>query len=236
MNDPTTTPPPPPQDPPPAEPAGNAWERRDTLGFVGGLVECVKGFIVAPGQTFAETRRSGDLASPLLFAVLLNTVAALVGQLWAVMIGTSMLSLLPAEMHEGLGFLMVSSGAGLIVSVVMIPILTVIGVFIGSAILHLMLLLVGGMESSAAGFEGTLRTVCYGTVGQLGRVVPVLGGLIAFVWTVVLLVIGLRRLHGTTEGKAIAAVLLPVVLCCLCAVGAFMLGIGGAVLSGLQAQ
>lgn len=241
MNEPTTTPPPPPHDPPPpgpppAAPAGNAWERRGSLGFVNGLVEAVKGFIVAPGATFDQTRRSGDLASPLLFAVLLSTVAAVIGQIWAMLIGTSFLSMLPAEMREGLGVLMVSSGAGLVMSIVMVPIVTVIGVFIGSAILHLMLLLVGGTESSTAGFEGSLRVVCYSGVGQLGRIVPVLGGLIATVWTVVLLVIGLTRLHGTSEGKAIAAVLLPLVICCLCAIGALMMGIGGAVLSGFQAQ
>ncbi|MDX1643938.1 MAG: YIP1 family protein [Thermoanaerobaculia bacterium] len=236
MNEPTTTPPPPHDPPPPSGPTGNAWERRGTLGFVQGLIEAAKGFVVAPGATFAETRRSGDLASPLLFAVLLNTVAALIGQIWAMLIGTSFLSMLPAEMREGLGMMMVSSGAGLIVSVVVVPIVTVIGVFIGSAILHLMLLLVGGTESSTAGFEGSLRVVCYSGVGQLGRIVPVLGGLIATVWTVVLLVIGLTRLHGTSEGKAIAAVLLPLVICCLCVMGAFMMGVGGAVLSGLQAQ
>lgn len=235
MSEPSASPPPPPPEPP-APPAGNAWERRGTLGFVNGLVEAAKGFIVAPGATFDETRRSGDLASPLLFAVLLSTVAALIGQIWAMMIGTSMLSMVPMEYREGLGVLMVSSGAGLIVSIVVVPIVTVIGVFIASAILHLMLLLVGGMESSTAGFEGTLRVMCYSSVGRLGQVVPVLGGLIAFVWTVVLLVIGLTRLHGTSEGKAIAAVLLPVVLCCVCGFAAVMLGVGGAVLGGLSSQ
>lgn len=235
MSEPTTTPPPPPPQEP-AGPPGNAWERRSSLGFVNGLVEGAKSFIVAPGQAFAETRRSGDLASPLLFAVLLSTVAALIGQIWAMMIGTSILSMVPPEYREGLGFLMVSSGAGLIVSLVVVPIVTVIGMFIGSAILHLMLLLVGGVESSSAGFEGTLRVMCYSSVGRLGQVVPFLGGLLSFVWSVILLVIGLKRMHGTSEGKAIAAVLLPLALCCVCIFAAFMLGVGGAMLGGLSNQ
>lgn len=235
MSEPTTTPPPPPQEPP-APPSGNAWERRGTLGFVNGLVEATKGFIVAPGETFGETRRSGDLASPLLFAMMLATVAGIIGQVWAMFIGTSMLSMMPSEMREGMPFLMASSGFSLIVMIFVIPIVTVIGVFIMSAILHVMLLLVGGVTSSTAGFEGTLRVVSYGNVGQLGNVVPVIGGLLSLVWTVVLLVIGLTRLHGTSEGKAIAAVLLPVVVCCVCAFAAFMLGVGGAMLGGLSSQ
>lgn len=235
MSEPTASPPPPPPEPP-APPAGNAWERRGTLGFVNGLVEATKGFIVAPGATFDETRRSGDLASPLLFAMLLATVAGIIGQIWAMFIGTSMLSMMPPEMREGMGVLMASSGFSLIVMIFVIPVVTVIGAFIIGAILHLMLLLVGGVESSGAGFEGTLRVVCYGNVGQLGNLVPVIGGLIACVWTVVLLVIGLTRLHGTSEGKAIAAVLLPVLVCCVCGFAALMLGVGGAVLGGLSSQ
>lgn len=236
MSEPIASPPPPPPPEPPAPPAGNAWERRGTLGFVNGLVEATKGFIVAPGETFAETRRSGDLASPLLFAALFATVAGLIGQIWSMLIGASVLSWMPAEFQEGLPFLMVSSGFGLLVMIVVVPVVTVIGVFIISAILHLMLLLVGGVESSGAGFEGTLRVVSYSNVGQLGNLVPVIGGLISLVWTVVLLVIGLTRLHGTSEGKAIAAVLLPVALCCVCGFAAVMLGLGGAVLGGLSSQ
>lgn len=235
MSEPTATPPPPPPEPP-ASPVGNAWERRQSLGFVNGLIEATKGFILAPGETFAQTRRSGDLASPLLFAVLLATFASLIGQIWAMMIGTSMLSMLPPEFRQGIPVLMATSGFSFVFVIVVVPIVTVIGVFIMSAILHVMLLLVGGLESSTAGFEGTLRVVSYGNVGQLGNVVPVVGGLLSLVWTVVLLVIGLTRLHGTSEGKAIAAVLLPIALCCVCGFAAFMLGIGGAMLGGLSNQ
>ena len=59
MNEPNATPPSPPappsEPPPPHEPEarpGNAWERRDELGFVQGLIEATKNFVVAPGETF----------------------------------------------------------------------------------------------------------------------------------------------------------------------------------------
>jgi len=38
--------------------------------------------------------------------------------------------------------------------------------------------------------------------------------LIAVVWWIVLAVLGITRLHRTTQGKAIAAILIPLVLCC----------------------
>jgi hypothetical protein len=44
--------------------------------------------------------------------------------------------------------------------------------------------------------------------------IPVVGGIIATVWWIVLAVQGVQRMHRTTQGKAIAAILIPVVVCC----------------------
>ena len=232
----TPPPPPPPSDPPPPEgpsqPQGNAWERRAELGFVEGLVGVVKGFISAPGATFEETRKTGDLGSPVLFAIIVTFVAAIIGQIWAMMFGTSLLAMMPQEAREALPMFIGAQGAGFMVSVFVIPIVTIVGIFIGSAILHLMLLLVGGLDTSDAGFEGSFRVVAYSMVAKLAEIIPFLGGIISLIWTVVLLVIGVNRLHGTSEGKAVAAVLLPIVLCCVCG-GIMMMAGLGAVFSGL---
>lgn len=53
----------------------------------------------------------------------------------------------------------------------------------------------------------------------VGQIIPVVGGLIAIVWWIVLAIQGV---HRTTSGKATAAILIPVVVCC-----------GGIVLIGL---
>jgi len=89
----------------------------------------------------------------------------------------------------------------------------------------------GGLGESDAGFEGSLRTVAYGSgVGQLAQIVPFIGGMVSMVWTVVLLVVGAQRLHGTSQGKAVAAVLLPVVLCCICGVALASFGVLAAIM------
>ena len=210
---------------------GNAWERRGELGFLEGLAGALRGFVTAPGATFAETRTAGDLGSPLLFAVLVAVVTGLVGQIWAMLVGSSMLTMLPAELQEGLGALMLASGGGFLVGLVIAPIMTLVWIFIWGAIVHVLLVLVGGLDSSEAGFEGTLRVVAYSSIGNLAKLVPVLGGLISVVWMIFLMIIGLNRIHGTSEGRAVAAVLLPVVLCCACGMGLVMVGFG-AIMSG----
>src|SRR6266542_3106443 len=85
---------------------------------------------------------------------------------------------------------------------------------IAMAILHFCCMLVGALQNSRSGFEGSLRAVCYSEVSSLASVIPVVGGLIAIVWWIVLAVQGVERLHRTTSGKAVAAVLIPVVVCC----------------------
>ena len=67
----------------------------------------------------------------------------------------------------------------------------------------------------------------YSSVAQLSNVIPVFGGLVGFVWTMVLAVIGTKEIHGTSQGKAIAAILIPAVLCGVCvAISMFAAGAG----------
>lgn len=229
---PAAPPTPPPVEPPaqPSGPAGNPWERRAELGFANGLVDAIKSFTTAPASTFEQTLKSGDLGSPLLYAVIIATAMALIGSIWSMVFGTSILSMLPLppEAMDSFGFLLASSGAGIVMSLIMTPIFTVIGLFIFGGILHLMLLLVGGLENSEAGFEGTLRAAAYSQTSTVAQIVPVIGGMISFIWGLFLIVTGITRLHGTSDGKAIAAVLLPIVLCCLCIVAMFTFGVGAA--------
>ena len=93
------------------------------------------------------------------------------------------------------------------------PLLIVIGLFIGAGIMHLSLMLVGGNKK---GFETTFRVIAYSTSAQVGAIIPLLGGLIAGIWTIVVEIIGLREAHQTTTLKAILAVFLPIIAACFC--------------------
>ena len=114
----------------------------------------------------------------------------------------------------------------LVMTIVISPFFLAIGLFVWSGILHLCVLLVGADSESDAGFEGTFRAVSYSTVAQLAQVIPVVGGIIATIWGIGLTVIGLSRLHKTTEGRALFAVLISVTLCCICLIGVAVMGMG----------
>jgi len=191
-----------------------------------GFIQTVKLFVTSPTEAFAQTLKQGDFGSPLLFAIIVGWIGIAIGQIWETLMGASILSMMPAEVRDYVPFVP-GSAAGFIISVIFAPVYIIIGLFIWSAILHLCLIIVGGLQKSVAGFEGSFRVVSYAAVAQLANLIPVVGGLVGFVWTLVLAVIGLQQVHETPPGKAVTAVLIPMVLCCACiGVMAMFFGVG----------
>ncbi|MGA7991106.1 MAG: YIP1 family protein [Thermoanaerobaculia bacterium] len=207
-------PPPPPQGPPPYAPAGAglSWESQ-AIGPES-FFDTAKMFIAAPEQAWRLTREAGDFTRPLLFALIVAWVGAIFNAVWGTMFGAGLLRMLPAQYHR---FAMMGSGRGLLASIVLAPIGIAIGLFVGSAIFHVSLMIVGALSSSRSQFEGTFRVVSYSSIAHIAYVIPFVGGLVALVWRIYLMMLGVQQLHKTTQGKALVGILLPILLCCACA-------------------
>src|SRR5690606_37154316 len=93
---------------------------------------------------------------------------------------------------------------------------------IAALIVHVGLVLFRGAHN---GLGATLRALAYTGATQLFVVVLLIGTFAAMAWWFVLAVIGLREVHGTTTGRALAAILAP-------AIALFVLGV---ILAGLAA-
>jgi hypothetical protein len=207
-------PPPPPQGPPPIMPSGPglAWETQP-LGPES-FFDTAKMFITAPDQAWARTRETGDYMRPLIFALIVAWVGAIFNAVWGSMFGAGMLKMLPPQFSR---YAAMGSGGGLIMNIVLAPIVIACGLFIGSAILHVAFMIVGALSGSKSQFEGTFRVVAYSSIAHIAYVIPFVGGLVALVWRIYLMMLGAQRLHRTTQGKALMGILLPTVLCCVCA-------------------
>ena len=215
-------PPPPPQGPPPYAPAGPGlpWEAQ-ALGPES-LLETAKLFITAPDRAWSMTRESGDFARPLLFALVVAWVGAIFNAVWSTMFGAGIVKMLPPQYQR---FAMMGTGRGLIFSIIVAPIAIACGLFIWSAIQHVCFMLVGALSSSRSGFEGTFRVVSYSSIAHVAYLVPFVGGLLALVWRIYLMLLGAQQLHKTTQGKALLGILLPLLVCCVCAaIGIFFAG------------
>ena len=215
--------------PPGPAPAPNPlpWEARDNRGLLPSFFDTLGLLVTRPSEAWGRMRESGDTASPLLFGTAVCWLSMAVQGILVRVIG---MPLVPPFLERRFGRLGDFGGAALVLRLILAPFLVAIGLFLGAAILHLCCMLVGALANSRSGFEGSLRAVCYSEVSSLASIVPVVGPLIALVWWIVLAVQGVERLHRTTSGKAVAAVLIPVVVCCG-AVVLVVLAVGAALLT-----
>ncbi len=199
------------------------WENRQALGFMPALTDSVRLLALNPKDAFAQIQEKGDYASPLLFGLIVSWAGFVASSIWQMLFGQSWQAFLPAHMKSQMGGM--AASAGMTIGMMIIyPVLYIIGIFIGTALLHVCFMIVGGLSNSSSGFEGTLRAASYSYVAQLANVVPFLGGFIAAIWGLILMVIGAQAMHKCSQGKAIAAVLIPVVVCCVCVIGILAMG------------
>jgi hypothetical protein len=187
--------------------SGLPWDERHTKGFFSAFIETLQMVLTRPGEAFTAMRREGGLGEPLIYALIGGTLGTMVGLFYRFALQSVFAGF---GRTDALNHLL--GGAALILVMIISPLLVVIGTFIVSAILHLCLMIVGGAKQS---FETTFRVVCFsgGSVNPL-QLIPICGGLIAFVWGLVLYCVGLARSHEIETGRAVIAVLLPLIACC----------------------
>ena len=201
---------------------GLPWEHRQQRGFVSAFIETLSIVLTRPAEAFTVMKREGGLGGPLIYALIGGSVGGIVAFLFS--LGFQSLGLFK-DQQNGLAA-MAGMGIGSVAIIILLPLFIVIGLFIGSGIVHLCLMIVGGANQP---FETTFRVLAFsqGSTGPL-QIVPVCGGLISGVWALVCTCIGLARAHETDTGRAIVAVFLPVVVCCGGILALLMFGIFGA--------
>ncbi len=178
------------------------WEMRDELGLWTALVRTTKLVLFSPDKMFGTLSYRGGMKDPLAFGLLTGSIGGMLGFFWQLMImsmGTAAFAA-PFLGHLGLWFV-------LIIMTVLVPILVLVGIYIYSAVLHFLLLIVRGGKN---GFEATFRVICYSQVAQVIAIVPVLGGWVAGLWQLIIQIIGLKEIHETSYLRVIVAFLIPV--------------------------
>jgi hypothetical protein len=218
----------------PPPPGGQTpWEQRDQLGLVTALVDTTRQVLSTPTAFFRAMPITGGLASPLLYAVIVAYVGLVASTIYSAVfrsvLGASLLRM-GGDMGGNMDALapLLHGGASLFLNLIFGPVFIVVGLFVSSGIIHLLMLAIGG---GGRGFEATFRVAAYSQAASLFNIVPACGGLVGAVFTIVLMIIGLSEAHQITRGRAAAVVLVPmVVLCCCCggAIAAAVFGLAGA--------
>jgi len=187
---------------------GLPWENREQLGFVKAFSDTLVMVLTKPVEAFQLMRTEGDFVGPLIYAVIGGSVGFIVYFLITLALGSFGMM---GGRENPLGA-MFGAGIGMIFMIILCPIFVALSVFIGSAIIHVCLMLVGGAKKS---YETTFRVVCFASGStQPLLIIPFCGGVISGLWGLVAECIGLARAHETDVGRAVLAILLPLIVCC----------------------
>lgn len=163
------------------------------------FIRAVRALVLDPVGFFRGIARQGDLVSPLIFALICAVINGILGGMIAFLASI------------GFGTARVGGAFGaLTTNIIVNTIYTAIFVFIAAAIVHLLVMLLVSPRNS--GFEATFRVTSYAQVAQLISWVPLIGLIVAPIYSLVLAIIGIREVHDTTTGRAAAIVLIPVVV------------------------
>src|SRR5215472_14050132 len=186
---------------------GLPWEHRQERGFFNAFIETLTMVLIRPAEAFSVMKREGGLGEPLIYALIGGCLGGIVSALFS--LGLQSIGLF-ADKNNSLAA-MTGMGIGS-AAIILVPLGVVIILFIWSALAHLCLMIFGGANQS---FETTFRVFAFtqGSAGPL-QIIPLCGGLISFVWALVCNSIGLARAQETDTGRAVLAVLSPLIVCC----------------------
>ncbi|KQC05305.1 MAG: hypothetical protein APR55_05860 [Methanolinea sp. SDB] len=171
-------------------------------------IDLVRGFLLAPVETFGKVKNAdiGDALKYFIVILLINVILSSIVTL--VIISTTVTVI--DQVFSGLGIaLPLAAGAGIIIWAIIVIVLTLVFVFIAGAWFHLWVYLFGGRK----GYIETMKAVMYGcTPFMIIGWVPIIGAFIGGLWSIVVEILGLRELHGISTGRAVAAYLAAVIV------------------------
>ena len=199
--------------PPPIEEADRVssdkdipWESKSG-GMLASLFKTIKQVLFSPGDFYSRLKPYGNAGYPISFAVLTSIVPYLVTLFFQ-------FSFIAPSLNQlnDIGIpLEAIAGPVLFIGVaVLLPIILIISLYIGAAVIHVSLIILFGRNER---YSATFRVLAYTSAAQLWSIIPFIGPLISGIWALVLSVVGLSKVHRISKTRAFFALfLLPIVL------------------------
>ena len=169
-------------------------------GFIGSFFQTMSESLFSPSKFFKKTAFGEGYWAPLIYGLITGIIGNGCAILWVWLFMAQWIPIDKIPFHYSLSILKV---------IVPLPFHQAIAIFIGSAIIHLCLMIVGGNNN---GYKTTFRAICYSYSGYLFGIIPFIGMVIGNIYVLILTIIGVKQGHGISTGKAILAVLLPAIV------------------------
>jgi hypothetical protein len=174
------------------------WESGE--GFIGSFFQTIRESLFSPSKFFKKIAFGEGYWAPLIYGLITGIIGNGCAILWFWLFMAQWIPMDRIPFNYSLSILQV---------IAPLPFHQAIALFIGSAIIHLSLMIVRGNHN---GYKTTFRAVCYSYSGYLFGIIPFIGLIIGNIYVFILTIIGVREGHGISTGKAVLAVLLPAIV------------------------
>jgi hypothetical protein len=178
------------------------WE--SGKGFIGAFFKTIQEVLFSPAKFFKKAALGKGYWSPFIYGIICNIIGwgvnIILAWLFWYTISVYLIQSTPLK-----GFVL----SNLASKVISLPFVAAFLIFFYSGLVHLSLMVLGGNKS---GFRASFRVVSYTFSGDLFRIIPLIGFIIGWIYRLVLAMIGLRESHNISTGKAVLAVLLPLIV------------------------
>ncbi len=174
------------------------WESGE--GFIGAFLQTLRGSLFSPTKFFKKISFGEGYWAPLIYGLITGIIGNGCAILWVWLFMAQLIPLDRIPFQYSLSILQI---------IVPLPFQLAIAMFIGSAVTHLCLMIVRGNNN---GYKTTFRAISYSYSGYLFGIIPFIGMIIGGIYTFILTIIGVKEGHEISTGKAVLAVLLPVIV------------------------
>ena len=174
------------------------WESGE--GFINAFYRTTRDSLFSPTGFFKRISIGEGYWAPLIYGLITGIIGQGAAFFWFWLFIAQFIPMEKLPFQHSISILQI---------IVPLPFQGAIAIFIGSAIIHLCLMIVGGNNN---GYKTTFRAIAYSYSGYLFGIIPFIGLLIGGIYTIILTIIGVREGHGISTGKAVLAVLLPVIV------------------------
>jgi len=170
-------------------------------GFFGSFFRTTRDVLFSPVRFFRKSAAGEGYGFPLIYGLITGIIGMGGTMVWQYILFAKLFHFwTPPD---------ISYGFELFAGILALPLAVLVFVFLGTAVTHICLTIVGGNKM---GFRQTFRGMAYSYAAQLFAIIPFIGGTIGSIYTLILFIIGVKEGHGISTARAILAVLFPFIV------------------------
>lgn len=182
----------------------NPWETVEQQGFFAAFYQTVMRVMFAAPQFFFHLKEEVPLLRPLSFYLIVCIFQTVVDYVWSGPIRDALTASGSTDPYVQQLVTLLTPQAGLLLTVLVGAALVTLEIFVTAALFSMTFRL---LAPGRASFSLTLQVLAYSVAPHVLCVVPLLGGLAGFVWSLACTLVGCRAAMRLTWGQTLMGIL-----------------------------